>query len=76
MSNKMFIKESRAEKACYAHLKLLSSKTLVTYKKDLTSRQTTVCVVKQRLSNITRFFIKHLIPGVDIKVLIFLKSSN
>ena len=32
MSNKMFIKKSRAEKA-YAHRKFLSSKTLVTYKK-------------------------------------------
>ena len=55
----MFIKnETRAGKA-YAHRMLLSFKTLVANNIFLTSRRTTVSVVKQFLSDIIQFFAGH-----------------
>ena len=55
----MFIKrKTRAGKA-YAYRMLLSFKTSLTYKKNLTSRRTTVFVVKLLLSDITRVFSGH-----------------
>ena len=59
----MFIKKPKAVRA-YAYRMLLSFKTLIIYKKKINSRRTTVSLVKQTSSDITRFFAK-------ISVLIF-----
>ena len=60
----MFINRKTTAGKVYVYRMLLSLKTLVTYKKNLTASRTTLSVVKQLLSDITRFFVEHRpMPG-------------
>ena len=64
----MFIKRETRTRKDYAYRRLLSFKTLLTYKKKLTSHRTTVSVVKQFSSDIPRFFDGHCpMPGANIQ---------
>ena len=61
-------RNARAGKT-YAYGMFRSFKTPVTHKKNLTSRWTTVSVVKELSSDITRFFAGHsLMSGASIQV--------
>ena len=60
LSIKIFIKRKTKARKVFVNRMLLSFETSVAYKNFLlTSRRTTVSVVKQLLSNISRFFARH-----------------
>ena len=65
----MLIKRKTREGKVYGYQMLLRFKTLVIYKKIfLTSLRTTASVLKQLLSDITRYFAEHcLLPGANIQ---------